>query len=171
MACLRRQQFRAKAVGGLKLKPNVVETNVSFSIDRRFPTHRRERALHHAREMSESYQHVVKGGLKLKGGVPAAGGVKKKKKKKDKHKDVRGDARFRPAHDAQHHFPRFSPRTRTTRSDFAPSLVRYLRRKRETPRRWTLRSPRAGPSLRPRRTRARRRSGGSTSRLRRPRKS
>ena len=35
--------------------------------------------------MSESYQHVVKGGLKLKGGVPAAGGVKKKKKKKDKH--------------------------------------------------------------------------------------
>ena len=66
------------------------------------PTHRRERALNHAREMSESYQHVVKGGLKLKGGVPAAGGVKKKKKKKDKHKDVRGDARFRPAHDAQH---------------------------------------------------------------------
>ena len=66
------------------------------------PTHRRERALIHAREMSESYQHVVKGGLKLKGGVPAAGGVKKKKKKKDKHKDVRGDARFRPAHDAQH---------------------------------------------------------------------
>ena len=43
--------------------------------------------------MSESYQHVVKGGLKLKGGVPAAGGVKKKKKKKDKHKEVRGDAR------------------------------------------------------------------------------
>ena len=52
--------------------------------------------------MSESYQHVVKGGLKLKGGVPAAGGVKKKKKKKDKHKDVRGDARFRPVHDAHH---------------------------------------------------------------------
>jgi hypothetical protein len=156
----------------LKLKPNVVRkgTNVSFSIDVS-PTHRRERALNHAREMSESYQHVVKGGLKLKGGVPAAGGVKKKKKKKDKHKDVRGDARFRPAHDAQHRIPCFSPRTRTTRSDFAPSLVRYLRRKRETPRRWTLRSPRAGPSLRPRRTRARRRSGGSTSRLRRPRKS
>lgn len=43
--------------------------------------------------MSESYQHVVKGGLKLKGGVPAAGGVKKKKKKRDKHKEVRGDAR------------------------------------------------------------------------------
>ena len=35
---------------------------------------------------SESYQHVVKGGLKLKGGggLPTAGGVKKKKKKKDK---------------------------------------------------------------------------------------
>jgi hypothetical protein len=31
--------------------------------------------------------------LKLKGGVSAAGGVKKKKKKKDKHKEVRGDAR------------------------------------------------------------------------------
>lgn len=42
--------------------------------------------------MSESYQHVVKGGLKLKGGVSAAGGVKKKKKR-DKHKEVRGDAR------------------------------------------------------------------------------
>jgi hypothetical protein len=39
--------------------------------------------------MSESYQHVVKGGLKLKGGVPTSGGVKKKKKKKDKVKDVR----------------------------------------------------------------------------------
>mmetsp|Transcript_4387 Transcript_4387/g.6862 ORF Transcript_4387/g.6862 Transcript_4387/m.6862 type:complete len:127 (-) Transcript_4387:66-446(-) len=36
--------------------------------------------------MSESYQHVVKGGLKLKGGagLPAAGGVGKKKKKKSK---------------------------------------------------------------------------------------
>ena len=35
---------------------------------------------------SESYQHVVKGGLKFKGGggLPTAGGVKKKKKKKDK---------------------------------------------------------------------------------------
>jgi protein FAM32A len=34
--------------------------------------------------MSESYKHVVKGGLKLKGGagLPTAGGVKKKKKKK-----------------------------------------------------------------------------------------
>uniref|UniRef100_A0A7S0KSV0 DUF1754-domain-containing protein n=2 Tax=Micromonas TaxID=38832 RepID=A0A7S0KSV0_MICPS len=38
---------------------------------------------------SESYQHVVKGGLKLKGGggLPAAGGVKKKKKK-DKKRDA-----------------------------------------------------------------------------------
>ena len=40
--------------------------------------------------MSDSYHHVVKGGLKLKGGggLPTAGGVKKKKKKK-KHKEVR----------------------------------------------------------------------------------
>mmetsp|Transcript_650 Transcript_650/g.2510 ORF Transcript_650/g.2510 Transcript_650/m.2510 type:complete len:115 (+) Transcript_650:27-371(+) len=40
--------------------------------------------------MSESYQHVVKGGLKLKGGVPGPGGVKKKKKK-DKHEDKEKD--------------------------------------------------------------------------------
>ena len=35
---------------------------------------------------SESYQHVVKGGLKFKGGggLPTAGGVKKKKKKDKK---------------------------------------------------------------------------------------
>jgi|TARA_B110000967_G_scaffold127993_1_gene130771 hypothetical protein len=44
-------------------------------------------SLFSARPMSESYQHVVKGGLKLKGGVPGPGGVKKKKKK-DKHEDV-----------------------------------------------------------------------------------
>jgi hypothetical protein len=46
--------------------------------------------------MSESYQHVVKGGLKLKGGagLPAAGGVGKKKKKKSKAvgKEVRSIA-------------------------------------------------------------------------------
>ena len=42
--------------------------------------------------MSDSYQHVVKGGLKLKGGggLPTAGGVKKKKKKK--HKEVRAES-------------------------------------------------------------------------------
>jgi hypothetical protein len=42
--------------------------------------------------MSESYQHVVKGGLKLKGGAAVtSGGVGKKKKKKgkDKGKEVR----------------------------------------------------------------------------------
>ena len=62
--------------------------------------------------MSESYQHVVKGGLKLKGGVPAAGGVKKKKKKKDKQKDVRRDARFRLARRrATTHFPRSTARS------------------------------------------------------------
>ena len=39
--------------------------------------------------MSDSYQHVVRGGLKLKGGggLPVAGGVGKKKKKKSKGKD------------------------------------------------------------------------------------
>lgn len=42
--------------------------------------------------MSGSYQHVVKSGLKLKGGggLPTAGGVKKKKKKK--HKEVRAES-------------------------------------------------------------------------------
>ena len=34
--------------------------------------------------MSDSYGNVMKGGLKLKGGLPPAGGVGKKKKKKDK---------------------------------------------------------------------------------------
>jgi hypothetical protein len=63
--------------------------------------------------MSESYQHVVKGGLKLKGGVPAAGGVKKKKKKKDKHKDVREDVPFRSS---------LAP-TRATHFPFANTLV------------------------------------------------
>ena len=50
--------------------------------------------------MSESYKHVVKGGLKLKGGagLPTAGGVKKKKKKKkDKELgEVRGPRRPPP---------------------------------------------------------------------------
>lgn len=101
-ACVR--QFRAKAVGGLKLmKPNVFRKGRQFFDRSTFPrlTGASAHSITRAR-MSESYQHVVKGGLKLKGGVPAAGGVKKKKKKKDKHKDVRGDARFRPVHDAHH---------------------------------------------------------------------
>jgi hypothetical protein len=57
--------------------------------------------------MSDSYHHVVKGGLKLKGGggLPTAGGVKKKKKKK--HKEVRAESDGSDA----------TPTTRPTRSE------------------------------------------------------
>ena len=79
--------------------------------------------------MSESYQHVVKGGLKLKGGVSAAGGVKKKKKKREistrKYVETHGD-------DARRRTFRVPPRIRArTRSRLRLSLVRHLRRKRD----------------------------------------
>jgi len=47
--------------------------------------------------MSESYGHVIKGGLKLKGGgTVAAGGVGKKKKGKKSKKEVRECPRLSP---------------------------------------------------------------------------
>ena len=106
--------------------------------------------------MSESYKHVVKGGLKLKGGagLPTAGGVKKKKKKKkDKELgEVRGPRRPPPPR-----APTPSPPPRHPESDDANPFplrarARAERRRRSGFPRW--------------RTGERRRSGGTTSRWR-----
>mgnify|MGYP001959198174 CR=1 FL=1 len=81
---------------------------------------------------SESYQHVVKGGLKLKGGggLPAAGGVKKKKKKDKKVRSTPAPLAAL-AHPSGNFTSRPPRPARAERRGKAPRARRGRRRRRE----------------------------------------
>lgn len=85
---------------------------------------------------SESYQHVVKGGLKFKGGggLPTAGGVKKKKKKDKKVRSTPAPLGGCPRQSLRKSHPPSPPRpARAERRGEAPRARRgRLRRREET---------------------------------------
>ena len=83
---------------------------------------------------SESYQHVVKGGLKFKGGggLPTAGGVKKKKKKDKKVRSTPAPLAGSPRPSLRKfHLSRPPRPARAERRGEAPRARRGRRRRRE----------------------------------------
>lgn len=109
---------------------------------------------------SESYQHVVKGGLKFKGGggLPTAGGVKKKKKKDKKVRSTPAPLGRQPSPIPPEISPLFPATTRTRREtrrgpSSSPRATKTARRNPQSPR---ITAPRP--------------SGGTTSRRSGPRR-